>query len=108
MENKSFTLSDLEKTVREAAPLFLDEARLRVEIKGKNDFVTEVDKNVQHFVKEKLHALAPWVLFMGEEEGEGEYFDGKYRVLGMTLPETILEKIYYKNAMKFIGENADI
>lgn len=70
----SFTLGDLEKIVRDAAPLFLDEARLRVEIKGKNDFVTEVDKGVQHFVKERLKALAPQVLFMGEEEGEGEYF----------------------------------
>lgn len=73
----SFTLGDLEKIVRDAAPLFLDEARLRVEIKGKNDFVTEVDKGVQHFVKERLKALAPQVLFMGEEEGEGEYFADK-------------------------------
>ena len=38
-------------------------------------------------------------------EGEGEYFDGKYRVTGMNIEKNVLEKIYYQNAMKFIGED---
>ena len=37
-------------------------------------------------------------------EGDAEYFDGKYKVVGMNIDRDVLEKIYYKNAMSFIGE----
>ena len=66
------------------------------------DVANNIEGKVRAFNNQKVALMKAFY------EGEGEYFDGKYRVLGMTLPETILEKIYYKNAMKFIGENADI
>lgn len=40
-----------------------------VKVKGLADYVTQVDMNIQNFLSEKLHELAPDILFLGEEEG---------------------------------------
>ncbi len=42
--------------------------RHSITVKGAADFVTKVDTEVQHFLKEALRDLSPEVQFMGEEE----------------------------------------
>ena len=40
-----------------------------VKVKGLADYVTQVDTNIQNFLREKLGELAPEVEFLGEEDG---------------------------------------
>ena len=63
------------------------------------DVSNKIEGQIRAFNDQKVALMTAFY------EGDGEYFDGKYRVRGMSLPESILEKIYYKNAMKFIGEH---
>jgi len=56
--------------VREAAQMALDlQGRVRVDIKPDNTFVTEADRQLEAFLREKLGALAPEYSFLGEEMG---------------------------------------
>lgn len=49
-----------------------------IRVKGPADYVTQVDTQIQGFLEEKLHRLAPGVEFLGEESGlhamKGETF----------------------------------
>lgn len=49
-----------------------------VKVKGLADYVTQVDTNIQSFLSERLHELAPDIEFLGEETGlhamEGDTF----------------------------------
>ena len=63
---------------------------------------TDVSNKIEGDVKELNERKV--ALMKAFYEGDGEYFDGKYRVMGMNIDRSILEKIYYKNAMRFIGE----
>ena len=65
-------MEDLIRTVREAAPLFRDKERAaKIQVKGAADFVTQVDFQVQEYVKARLEALEPEIQFMGEEKDNG-------------------------------------
>ena len=65
-------MEDLIRTVREAAPLFRDkEWAAKIQVKGAADFVTQVDFQVQEYVKARLEALEPEIQFMGEEKDNG-------------------------------------
>jgi len=56
--------------VREAAQMARDlQGRVRVDIKPDNTFVTEADRQLEAFLREKLGALAPEYSFLGEEYG---------------------------------------
>lgn len=55
--------------VKDAAALFgNDEAAAHVKVKGRADYVTEVDTAVQRMLYEQLAALYPEIQFMGEEK----------------------------------------
>jgi len=57
------------QVVLEAGTLLMDrEAAGSMVIKGKADFVTEVDYAVQQYIREKLEALYPQVQFLSEEK----------------------------------------
>ena len=56
--------------VKETKEIIMDrETAGRVKEKGIADYVTQTDIAVQNFLKERLNALAPDVLFIGEETG---------------------------------------
>ncbi len=56
-----------------AKELLLDRARAAdVTVKGKQDFVTQVDIMVQRYLEEALRRRYPQVQFMGEESKKGE------------------------------------
>jgi len=56
--------------VREAAQMALQlQGRVQVDIKPDNTFVTEADRQLEAFLREKLGALAPEFSFLGEEMG---------------------------------------
>jgi myo-inositol-1(or 4)-monophosphatase len=67
---------DMEKVttvVREAAKIFADkDAASNVEKKGRADFVTKVDFEVQQFIQKKLYEIYPKVQFMGEEKDNSD------------------------------------
>ncbi len=46
---------------------------LKTKVKGKNDFVTEMDVKSEHLIKEYLHARFPEDNFLGEEMGFQQY-----------------------------------
>ena len=73
----SFGIEDLEKVVRSALPVFLDSEALRVEMKGRSDFVTQIDKNVQSYIMGELYKLDPEIAFMGEEDGADVYYSDR-------------------------------
>ena len=59
--------------VQEAGELFLNrEAAAHTTVKGRADFVTEVDLAVQQFIKEKLEVMYPQVQFLSEEKTNDE------------------------------------
>lgn len=62
------------------------------------DVSNKIEGNVRALNDQKVALMKAFY------EDADEYFDGKYRVSGMDLDHSILEKIYYKNAMRFIGE----
>ena len=71
------------KIVKDASALFASrEAAENVTEKGRADFVTEVDLQVQQFVEERLQVLYPEIQFMGEEADNSHICkDGAYWVL---------------------------
>lgn len=55
--------------VKEASKLFADrEAAEHTTVKGKADFVTEVDVAVQNYIQERLEQLYPQIQFLSEEK----------------------------------------
>lgn len=55
--------------VKEASKLFADrEAAEHTTVKGKADFVTEVDVAVQNYIQERLEKLYPQIQFLSEEK----------------------------------------
>lgn len=66
---------ELEKLIKSTREIILnDEARKSITVKGKADFVTQVDTSVQKYLKDKLLKMYPDIQFMGEE-GEKEKID---------------------------------
>ena len=64
-------------------------------------FGTDVSNRIEDKVRtlnDKKHAVMTAFF-----EGEGDYDFGKYSVCGMGLEESVLSKIYYENAMKFMA-----
>ena len=56
------------RAVWEAGRLLADPAAVRsIRAKSETDYVTNVDLEVQEFLRERLAALTPGVQFMGEE-----------------------------------------
>lgn len=61
------------QVVQEAGELFLNrEAAAHTTVKGRADFVTEVDLAVQQFIREKLETLYPNVQFLSEEKSNDD------------------------------------
>lgn len=58
----------VEKLVLETKKIIMSKTSLKVSIKAKNDFVTDVDLAISGFLKEKLYELDPSVGFFSEEE----------------------------------------
>lgn len=76
-------LEDMKKIVLEAAG-FLEnrDNAAKVTVKGLSDFVTQVDTQVEQFIKGKLTELYPEIQFVGEEEDcSAVDFDGLMWVL---------------------------
>ncbi|MCD7763011.1 MAG: inositol monophosphatase [Lachnospiraceae bacterium] len=70
---QSIHFEELTAIVKETARLFCDdEAVGHISIKGRADFVTEVDMTVQRTLCEKLAARYPDIQFMGEEKDNRE------------------------------------
>ena len=62
------SLQTLTELVHKTRPLILDtENARRITVKGQADFVTQVDTNVQAYLKERLLELDSHIQFMGEE-----------------------------------------
>ena len=60
--------------VRETKTIVLDpEAAHRITVKGKADYVTQVDFSVQAYLKQRLLALAPQAGFLAEEQENPDY-----------------------------------
>lgn len=65
--------SEIIRLVKTVKPLFMDnKGAAHIKVKGKADFVTQVDLQVQHMMHEGLKSLAPNVQFMGEEKDNSE------------------------------------
>lgn len=58
----------IEKVLQTKAIVTDEKLRSAIAMKGEADFVTDVDYAVSNFLREELHALAPDVGFMSEEE----------------------------------------
>lgn len=77
-----------------------------VTTKGPADYVTQVDMNIQQFLREKLGELRPDILFLGEEEGlhamQGDTFwildpiDGTTNLIHDYLHSTVSLGLYSK------------
>ena len=66
-------MHQLTELVKEVMPLFRDKERAAmVQTKGVADFVTQVDFQVQEYMKNRLAALYPEIQFMGEEKNNEE------------------------------------
>ncbi len=66
---QSIDFDEIITIVKETARLFCDdEAAAHITVKGRSDYVTEVDMTVQRVLYEKLAALYPDIQFMGEEK----------------------------------------
>ncbi|MEE1114025.1 MAG: inositol monophosphatase family protein [Eubacterium sp.] len=71
--SRQVTVAEMAEVVREAAKLFgNDEERANVTVKGRFDYVTEVDRNVQAKIAAELLERFPDVQFMGEEKDNEE------------------------------------
>ena len=58
----------VEKLVLETKKIIMSKTSLKVSVKAKNDFVTDVDLAISGFLKEKLREIDPSVGFLSEEE----------------------------------------
>lgn len=66
---KNVDIEQIITIVKEASNLFADrEAAEHTTVKGKADFVTEVDVAVQNYIQEKLEQLYPQIQFLSEEK----------------------------------------
>jgi myo-inositol-1(or 4)-monophosphatase len=52
---------------------------LEIDIKRRNDFVTQIDKKCEEVILETLHKAYPDHNFLGEETGKIDHSDGPYR-----------------------------
>lgn len=52
-----------------------------IKVKGPADYVTQVDTDIQNFLKKELGRLAPEIQFLGEEEGLHEMNGDTYWIL---------------------------
>ncbi len=67
-------LREIEEIVRSVSPLLLDRSKASdVIVKGKADFVTQVDLAVQHHLEKLLGERFPEIQFMGEENCGRDY-----------------------------------
>ena len=76
-------MEKLIKLVKETQPLLTNEkAAAQVTVKGISDYVTQVDFQVQEFLKERLREEWPEIQCMGEEKDNSEIdFDGAVWIL---------------------------
>ena len=66
---KNVDIEQIIDIVKEASQLFADrEAAEHTTVKGKADFVTEVDVAVQNYIQERLENLYPQIQFLSEEK----------------------------------------
>ena len=66
---KHINMEQVIDIVKEASNLFADrEAAEHTTVKGKADFVTEVDVAVQNYIQERLEKLYPQIQFLSEEK----------------------------------------
>lgn len=66
---KKISMEQVIDIVKEASKLFADrEAAEHTTVKGKADFVTEVDVAVQNYIQERLEKLYPQIQFLSEEK----------------------------------------
>ncbi len=73
-------LNEILSLVRNTREIIFDlDLKNNVDIKGYGNYVTQVDYNVQKFLRESLEKLYPEIQFMGEE-GERESIDFKKSV----------------------------
>lgn len=60
---------ELIRLVHSVRPLFVDDTqKIEVKVKGRADFVTQIDVAVQEILRKGLHELAPEVLLLSEEQ----------------------------------------
>lgn len=65
-----FEVSQVLPIIREATTLGRElQGRCRVELKPDNTFVTEADKRIETFLRERLSTLTPSWSYLGEEQG---------------------------------------
>ena len=65
----------VEKIIKDASKIMMEGAKklqsAGIKTKGEaNNFVTEYDVAVQHFLEEKLSVIFPGVMYLAEEDGE--------------------------------------
>lgn len=66
-------LCEVSEIVRQAGKIFFDKQDAEnVYLKGKTDFVTDIDYGVQEFLKEKLSKVLPNAEFMSEEKDNSD------------------------------------
>lgn len=76
----------VKQIVLDAGKIAREEAkRCKVYTKGRADFVTQADLNVQAFVKGALREEYPDIAFMGEEDGHCSCGDTKECGIGGTI-----------------------
>ena len=70
MINYEDVLSEIESLIKEASKIFFDlDPQNNFEMKGRNDFVTEVDFKVQEVLEGELLKLIEWSNLLAEEKG---------------------------------------
>ena len=62
---------------REAGTMMVKHGSLQIEAKGANDYVTDVDKEVQNMLIEKLGQAVPDAFFIAEEKKNNKLPDGE-------------------------------
>lgn len=73
MEVTDIDVKDLAKLLRSAGELFQDRTAAEcIKTKGVADYVTEVDYEVQQFVRERLEQRYPYIQFLSEEKTNEE------------------------------------
>ena len=81
-EAENMELQDIITLVKRAKPFVENrEMAAHIEVKGRADYVTQVDTNIQNFLQGELKKLAPEIQFLGEEEGLHEMTGDAYWIL---------------------------
>lgn len=66
-------INELIELVKSVKPMFLNHTEAEhVTVKGRADFVTQVDIRVQEYMRNELSKRWPDVQFMGEEKGNSD------------------------------------